>query len=195
MSTLSTFRTEMASRGLLLPAAFVNELNQDAQDAELRALAALAALGRAVDPDLDLADPDALFAILDDAFQLSDSGIFSHGEIFGYFKAARAARLKALAPPELPMPEPFRMEGFDPAAEDAAQAARHEIGDDILDAGLSEDKQAALAELLEAAVQRARAERPERIGTRPEDHREPFPIGLPPTEREPDFNLLPGAKD
>lgn len=194
-ASLDTFRTQMAERGLLLPEAFVNDRNQGEQDAELHALAALAALALAIDPDLDASDPDAVFAVLDDAFELSASGIFSHAEIFGYFKAARAARLAELAPPELPMPEPYAIGGFDPAAEQAAQAERHAIGDDILDGDLSEDKQAALAELLDAAVQRARTQRPERIGTSAADHREPFPIGLPPTEREPDLDLLPGAKD
>jgi hypothetical protein len=191
MSALSDFRGHMASTGLLLPEAFVNPQNAAEQDAELHDLAAIAALARSLDPEVDPHSTEAVFAVLDDAFQLSAGGVFSFEEILGYYKSARAARLTALAPSEFPMPPLHTMDGVDMAARDRAEAARYDVGDGILDGELSEDLQAKLAELVEAAIQSARAQRPERVGTKKSDHEEPFPIGLPPTEREPDMSLLP----
>ena len=191
MSTLSDFCTQMAEQGYLLPPALVNDHNRGEQDQELAALAALAALARSLDTSTDLHDTAAIFAVLDDAFQVQAAGVFSFEELLGYYKGAHAARIKALSPSEFPMPAAHTLPGVDMAALDAAQAARYQIAASSLDGSLSSDQQAAAAELVEAATARARVMRPERVGTQKADHEEPFPIGLPPTDEEPDLSTLP----
>jgi hypothetical protein len=191
MTTLADFRQSMARQGLLLPVALVNDINRQHEDGQLAALAAMAALARSLNPAVDLDGVDAIYATLNEAYPLEASGIFTFAETLGHLQAIRDQRLKDLGPSEFPMPAPLSLNGTTTDDLNRAAAARYTLSADDFSAGPDADQLSLFADLMAAAVDRARALNPERVGApRPKSEAD-YPVGSPPTDMEPDLSTLP----
>lgn len=190
MTTLAEFRRSLSRQGLLLPAAFVNDINRAHETDLLDTMASMAALARSHNPGVELTAVAALYATLNTAYPLEASGLFSFEEILEHFHAVRGQRLEELGPSAFPMPEPFAIDGITVDDLNRAEAERYTLSEDDFSNGPEADQVSLFADVMTAAIERARTLHPERVGAPRPPRASDFPIGNPPTDMEPDLSLI-----